>query len=84
MNRIFWIIKEMYRDLIKNYKWVLKGAGLVMAMIAIMKVLVFFDLGELFLPIMLNIMPIAMLYHWYSKSYDDEQKKIIDELKEKK
>ena len=42
MNRIFWIIKEMYRDLIKNYKWVLKGAGLVMAMIAIMKILVFF------------------------------------------
>ena len=74
----------MYRDLIKNYKWVLKGVGIMMAMIAIMKVLVFFDLGELFLPIMLIIMPIAMLYHLYSKSYDDEQKKIIDELKEKK
>ena len=51
MNRIFWIIKEMYRDLIKNYKWVLKGAGLVMAMIAIMKVLIFFNLGDIFLPL---------------------------------
>jgi hypothetical protein len=81
MNRISWIIKEMYRDLIKNYKWVLKGVGIMMAMIAIMKVLVFFNLGELFLPIMLIIMPIAMLYHWYSKSYDDEQKKIVEKIK---
>ena len=84
MNRIFWIIKEMYRDLIKNYKWVLKGAGLVMAMIAIMKVLIFFNLGDIFLHLMLIIMPIAMLGYWYSREYDNEQKKIIDELKEKK
>ena len=56
----------------------------MLAMIAIMKVLVFFNMGEIFLPLMLIIMPIIMLYYWYSKSYDDEQKKIIDELKEKK
>ena len=71
MNRIFWIIKEMYRDLIKNYKWVFKGIGIMLAMIAIMKVLVFFNMGEIFLPLMLIIMPIIMLYYWYSKSYDD-------------
>ena len=84
MNRVSWIIKEMYRDLIKNYKWVFKGIGIMLAMIAIMKVLIFFNLGDIFLPLMLIIMPIAMLGYWYSKSYDDEQKKIIDELKEKK
>ena len=38
MNRVSWIIKEMYRDLIKNYKWVFKGIGIMLAMIAIMKV----------------------------------------------
>ena len=55
-----------------------------MAMIAIMKVLIFFNLGDIFLPLMLIIMPIAMLGYWYSREYDNEQKKIIDELKEKK
>ena len=83
MNRISWIIKEMYRDLIKNYKSVLKGVGIMMAMIAIMKVLIFFNLGDIFLPLMLIIMPIAMLGYWYSREYDNEQKKIIDKLKEK-
>ena len=72
MNRVSWIIKEMYRDLIKNYKWVFKGIGIMLAMIAIMKVLVFFNMGEIFLPLMLIIMPIIMLYYWYSKSYDDD------------
>jgi len=84
MNRISWIIKEMYRDLIKNYRWVFKGIGIVLAMIAIMKILIFFNMGDIFLPLMLIIMPIAMLYYWYSQSYDDEQKKIIDKLKETK
>ena len=84
MNRIFWIIKEMYRDLIKNYKWGLKGAGLVMAMIAIMKILVFFNMSDIFLPLMFIIMLIAMLGYWYSREYDNEQKKIIDKLKETK
>ena len=27
-------------------------------------------------------MPIAMLGYWYSREYDNEQKKIIDKLKE--
>ena len=80
MNRVSWIIKEMYKDLIKNYKWVLKGAGLMMAIIAIMKVLTFFDMSDIFLPLMLIIMPIAMLGYWYQREYDNEQKKIIDEL----
>jgi hypothetical protein len=27
---------------------------------------------------------VGMLYHWYSMSYDQEQKKIIDKLKGEK
>jgi len=81
MNRASWIIKELYKDTKKNYKWVLKGVGIMMASIAIMKILIFFNMKDLFLPLMLIIMPIAMLYHWYSQSYDDEQKKIIKTMK---
>ena len=39
---------------------------------------------ELFLPILGLLIPIGMLYHWYSMSYDNEQKKIVDKLKETK
>ena len=81
MNRTEWILKEIYKDGKKNFKWVLKGAGLVLAMILMIKVFVYFDIRDLFLPILGILIPIGMLYHWYSMSYDQEQKKIIDKLK---
>ena len=82
MNRLNWIMKEIYKDGKKNFKWVLKGAGLVLAMILMIKVFIYFDIKDLFLPILGVLIPIGMLYHWYSMSYDQEQKKIIDKLKE--
>ena len=82
MNRLNWILKEIYKDGKKNFKWVLKGAGLVLAMILMIKVFIYFDIKDLFLPILGVLIPIGMLYHWYSMSYDQEQKKIIDKLKE--
>ena len=84
MNRTEWILKEIYKDGKKNFKWVLKGAGLVLAMILTIKVFIYFDIKDLFLPIMAVLIPIGMLYHWYSMSYDDEQKKIVDKLKGEK
>jgi len=81
MNRLNWIMKEIYKDGRKNFKWVLKGAGLVLAMILLIKVFIYFDIKDLFLPILGILIPIGMLYHWYSMSYDQEQKKIIDKLK---
>ena len=81
MNRTNWILKEIYKDGKKNFKWVLKGAGLVLAMILIIKVFIYFDIKDLFLPIVGILIPVGMLYHWYSMSYDQEQKKIIDKLK---
>ena len=81
MNRLNWIMKEIYKDVRKNFKWVLKGAGLVLAMILMIKVFIYFDIKDLFLPILGILIPIGMLYHWYSMSYDQEQKKIIDKLK---
>ena len=81
MNRTEWILKEIYKDGKKNFRWVLKGAGLVLAMILMIKVFIYFDIKDLFLPILGVLIPIGMLYHWYSMSYDQEQKKIIDKLK---
>jgi len=81
MNRTEWILKEIYKDGKKNFRWVLKGAGLVLAMILMIKVFIYFDIKDLFLPILGILIPIGMLYHWYSMSYDQEQKKIIDKLK---
>ena len=81
MDRLNWIFKEIYKDGRKNFKWVLKGAGLVLALILLIKIFVYFDIKDLFLPIVGILIPIGMLYHWYSMSYDDEQKKIIKKLK---
>ena len=80
MNKLIWISKELWKDTKKNYKLVLKGAGLMMAMVAIIKILIFFDLKDIFLPLMFMLLPIVMIWHWYSGSYNDEQKKIIKEL----
>ena len=82
MDRLNWIFKEIYKDGRKNFKWVLKGAGLVLALILLIKIFVYFDIKDLFLPIVGILIPIGMLYHWYSMSYDEEQKKIVDKLKE--
>ena len=82
MDRLNWIFKEIYKDGRKNFKRVLKGAGLVLALILLIKVFIYFDIKDLFLPIVGILIPIGMLYHWYSMSYDEEQKKIVDKLKE--
>ena len=84
MNRTEWILKEIYKDGKKNFKWVLKGAGFVLAMILVIKIFIYFDIKDLFLPIVGILVPVGMLYHWYSMSYDDEQKKIIKKLKGEK
>ena len=84
MNRTSWILKEIYKDSKKNIKWVLKGVGFMLEMNFIVKVFIYFDIQEFFLPIMAVFIPIGMLYHWYSMSYDDEQKKIVDKLKGEK
>ena len=81
MNRTSWILKEIYKDGKKNFKWVLKGAGFVLAMILVIKIFIFFDIKDLFLPIMGMLVPVGMLYHWYSMSYDMEQKTIVKKLK---
>ena len=84
MNRLQWIVKEIYKDGKKNYKFFIKGVFLTMAMIALIKILIAFDLRDWFLPIVAVVVPIGMLYHRYSMSYDMEQKSIINKLKGKK
>ena len=82
MNRLNWIMKELIKDTRKNYKWVLKGAGLVLATIAIIKVLMFFNIEkDVIFPIIWIVFIVGMVWHWYSMSYDNEQKKIVEQLK---
>ena len=81
MNKLIWISKELWADAKKNYKSVLKGVGLMFGMIGILKVLIYFDMKDIFIPLMFILLPIIMLYRWYSQSYDDEQKKIIKNIK---
>ena len=71
-------------QLMPHFKWVLKGAGFVLALILVIKIFIIFDIKDLFLPIVGILIPVGMLYHWYSMSYDDEQKKIIKKLKGEK
>ena len=82
MNRLNWIVKELIKDTRKNFKWVLKGAGLVLATIAIIKVLMFFNIEkDVIFPIIWIVFIVGMVWHWYSMSYDNEQKKIVEQLK---
>ena len=81
MNRVQWIMKEIYRDGRKNFKWILKGVAITLIMIAVIKILIAFDMRDWFLPIVAVVVPVGMLYHWYSMSYDQEQKKILKDLK---
>jgi len=81
MSRFNWIMKEIYKDGKKNFTWILKGVAITLIMIALIKVLIAFNLRDWFLPIVAVVIPVGMLYHWYSMSYDMEQKKIIDKLK---
>jgi len=81
LNRLSWISKELWTDAKENYKSVLKGVGLMFGMIGILKVLIYFDMKDIFIPLMFILLPIIMLYRWYSQSYDDEQKKIIKNIK---
>ena len=84
MTRLQWVMKEIYKDGKKNFKWILKGVAITLAMIMLIKILIAFDMRDWFLPIVAVVIPLGMLYHWYSMSYDIEQKKIIDKLKEDK
>tara|TARA_B100000900_G_scaffold232693_1_gene197585 strand:- start:766 stop:1002 length:237 start_codon:yes stop_codon:yes gene_type:complete len=75
-------MKEIYRDGRKNFKWILKGVAITLIMIAVIKILIAFDMRDWFLPIVAIVVPLGMLYHWYSMSYDQEQKNLINKLKD--
>tara|TARA_B100000579_G_scaffold57087_1_gene40737 strand:+ start:3024 stop:3281 length:258 start_codon:yes stop_codon:yes gene_type:complete len=82
MNKTEWIVRQIMKDSRKNYKWVLKGVGLTLAVIFIIKVLLFFNIDrQIIFPILWIVFVLGMIYHWYSMGYDNEQKKIIDKLK---
>ena len=64
MSRFNWIMKEIYKDGKKNYKFFIKGLFLTMAMIALITILIAFDMRDWFLPIVAIVVHEGMLYHW--------------------
>jgi len=85
MNRLQWIVKEIYRDLKKNGKTILKWIGYSLLVIGIMKLMLMVGIDKKMILIGTYIaFALGMLFSWYSMSYDREQKDIIRKLKGKK
>ena len=82
MSRLQWIVNKIWNDAKSNWPLIVKMIGVLIAMITLLKVLI--DLGKdgLFMPIVLIVVPVYMVYKWYSMDYDREQKKIVDKLKD--
>ena len=85
MDRLDWIMKEIYKDLKRNGLTILKWIGYSFLVLAIMKIMLMLGMDKKSLLIVTYIaFALGMLFSWYSMSYDREQKDIIRKLKGKK
>jgi|TARA_A100001388_G_C28567564_1_gene402656 hypothetical protein len=82
MSRLQWIVNKIWNDAKSNWPLIVKMIGVLIAMITLLKVLIYFGKDGLFMPIVLIVVPVYMVYKWYSMDYDREQKKIVDKLKD--
>ena len=83
MSRLQWIVNKIWNDAKSNWPLIVKMIGVLIAMITLLKVLIYLGKDGLFMPIVLIVVPVYMVYKWYSMDYDREQKKIVDKLKDK-
>lgn len=82
MSRLQWIVNKIWNDAKSNWPLIVKMIGVLIAMITLLKVLIYLGKDGLFMPIVLIVVPVYMVYKWYSMDYDREQKKIVDKLKD--
>ena len=82
MSRLQWIVNKIWNDAKSNWPLIVKMIGVLIAMITLLKVLTYLGKDGLFMPIVLIVVPVYMVYKWYSMDYDREQKKIVDKLKD--
>ena len=85
MNRLNWIVKEIYKDLKRNGLTILKWIGYSLLVVVLIKALLTMGMEKKYLYLLTwAAFVIGMTYSWYSMDYDREQKSIIRKLKGKK
>jgi len=85
MNRLNWIVKEIYKDLKRNGFTILKWIGYSLLVVVLIKALLTMGMEKKYLYLLTwAAFVIGMTYSWYSMDYDREQKSIIRKLKGKK
>jgi len=85
MNRLQWIVKEIYKDLKRNGLTILKWTGYSLLVVVLIKALLTMGMEKKYLYLLTwAAFVIGMTYSWYSMDYDREQKSIIRKLKGKK
>ena len=85
MNRLNWIVKEIYKDLKRNGLTILKWIGYSLLVVVLIKGLLTMGMEKKYLYLLTwAAFVIGMTYSWYSMDYDREQKSIIRKLKGKK
>ena len=85
MNRLNWIVKEIYKDLKRNGLTILKWTGYSLLVVVLIKGLLTMGMEKKYLYLLTwAAFVIGMTYSWYSMDYDREQKSIIRKLKGKK
>ena len=85
MNRLQWIVKEIYKDIKRNGPTILKWIGYSLMVMLAIKGLLMLEMEKKYIYLITWVAFVfGMTYHWYSMSYDMEQKNIIRKLKGKK
>ena len=85
MNRLQWIVKEIYKDLKRNGLTILKWIGYSLLVVVLIKGLLVMGMEKKYLYLLTwAAFVVGMTYSWYSMDYDREQKSIIRKLKGKK
>ena len=84
MDKLTWIIKKIGKDLKTRWRSILKLLSLWVSLFFVGKVMKFFGIFEWYLPVVLIVILVGAIYIWYDNEFKWEQKKIIEELKEKK
>ena len=85
MNRLNWIVKEIYKDLKRNGLTILRWIGYSLLVVLLIKGLLTMGMEKKYLYLLTwAAFVIGMTYSWYSMDYDREQKSIIRKLKGKK
>jgi len=71
MDRLNWIVKEIYRDIVKNGATILKWIGYSLLVVAIIKGLLMTGMEEKWIYLITWVaFVLGMTYSWYSMDYD--------------